>query len=374
MGSITKTKIEYLEYGNSISGDSLHIKKLVNSTSFYAQFTIDGNRVHKLLGKSSDGYNLSRARIDVNRLRSEIQDQGANTQRKIKPMKFSDAADEYIKTLKSTNGNGIPQKEQQLRDHLKPAFGKLFASHITSMEVECFRSQRLKNGATPATINREISTLDHLYSQMKKWQFLGEKPYDIDRLEENNERIVCFSDDECRRLIEASKSDVDAYSKLFVFIGLNTAMRHAEILSMHYDNINFETKRLFIPEAKSGGRYQPLTDEIVHILKEHKIRDADNDNHSGWVFSSSTSTTGHRTYMTKQFGRILTSAGLCTKMFSPHAMRHTCISRLVRNNVNLNTVMKISGHKTLTMVMRYTHIADNQVDDAIETASIGWSE
>lgn len=119
---------------------------------------------------------------------------------------------------------------------------------------------------------------------------------------------------------------------------------------------------------------QPLTDEIVHILKEHKIRNADDDNHSGWVFSSSTSTTGHRTYMTKQFGRILTSAGLCTKMFSPHAMRHTCISRLVRNNVNLNTVMKISGHKTLTMVMRYTHIADNQVDDAIETASIGWNE
>jgi len=174
--------------------------------------------------------------------------------------------------------------------------------------------------------------------------------------------------------IEASKLDIDPYSKLFVFIGLNTAMRHMEILKARFENIDFDTKRLFIPDAKAGGRYQPLTNEIIDVLIEHQKKQIVDGAYDGWVFSSPESKTGHRTYMAKQFNRILVAAGLCTNEYSPHAMRHTCISRLVSNNVNLNTVMKISGHKSLTMVLRYTHIADQDVDEAIEAASIKWEQ
>ncbi|MXO60299.1 tyrosine-type recombinase/integrase [Altererythrobacter salegens] len=58
-------------------------------------------------------------------------------------------------------------------------------------------------------------------------------------------------------------------------------------------------------------------------------------------------------------------AGLDPEKVTPHVMRHTGITRLVKARVHLPTIQRISGHKTLAMVMRYVHLEDNQIDDAI---------
>jgi integrase len=49
---------------------------------------------------------------------------------------------------------------------------------------------------------------------------------------------------------------------LFVAFGLNTAMRHSEILAARFDKIDFDTLRLFVPNAKAGQREQPITPEL----------------------------------------------------------------------------------------------------------------
>ena len=47
-------------------------------------------------------------------------------------------------------------------------------------------------------------------------------------------------------------------------------------------------------------------------------------------------------------------------------MRHTAITRLVEAGVDLPTIQRISGHKTLTMVLRYTHVHGTHIDLAIK--------
>jgi len=46
-------------------------------------------------------------------------------------------------------------------------------------------------------------------------------------------------------------------------------------------------------------------------------------------------------------------------------MRHTAITRLVEQGAPLATVQQISGHKTIQMVLRYTHVSNPHVDDAM---------
>ena len=46
-------------------------------------------------------------------------------------------------------------------------------------------------------------------------------------------------------------------------------------------------------------------------------------------------------------------------------MRHTAITKLVQAGVDLPTVQRISGHKTLAMVLRYTHVHGRHIDDAM---------
>jgi hypothetical protein len=82
------------------------------------------------------------------------------------------------------------------------------------------------------------------------------------------------------------------------------------------------------------------------------------DDPKGWVFRSlrpGLSRLGHRTHMGRPFQRAVIRAGLDSKKVTPHVMRHTAITDLVQSGVDLPTIQKVSGHKTLAMVLRYTH-------------------
>ena len=46
-------------------------------------------------------------------------------------------------------------------------------------------------------------------------------------------------------------------------------------------------------------------------------------------------------------------------------MRHTAITKLVQAGVDLPTIQRISGHKTLKMVLRYTHVHGKHIDAGI---------
>ncbi|KAB0549266.1 tyrosine-type recombinase/integrase [Pseudomonas argentinensis] len=48
-----------------------------------------------------------------------------------------------------------------------------------------------------------------------------------------------------------------------------------------------------------------------------------------------------------------------------HVLRHTFASHFVINGGNILTLQKILGHQSLTMTMRYAHLAPNHLQDAI---------
>jgi hypothetical protein len=55
------------------------------------------------------------------------------------------------------------------------------------------------------------------------------------------------------------------------------------------------------------------------------------------------------------FRRVVAAAGLDAKQVVRHTLRHTAITHLVQAGVDLPTVQRISGHKTLQMVVRYSY-------------------
>jgi len=69
--------------------------------------------------------------------------------------------------------------------------------------------------------------------------------------------------------------------------------------------------------------------------------------------------------MEKPFRNAVTRAGLDPKIVTPHVLRHTAITKLVQAGVDLPTIQHISGHKTMAMVLRYTHVHGSHIDKAI---------
>ena len=172
-------------------------------------------------------------------------------------------------------------------------------------------------------------------------------------------------------MLQAAVADDDPQCWLFVAFGLNTAMRHREILRARFEWLDFDKRRLFIPRAKGGRREQPITQQLADMLRRERNSRADK---KGWIFPSprpNTSLAGHRDRMAKPFRNAVLRAGLDPRIVTPHVMRHTAITKLVQAGVDLPTIQGISGHKTLAMVLRYTHVHAPHIDKAI--AAIGRS-
>ena len=78
--------------------------------------------------------------------------------------------------------------------------------------------------------------------------------------------------------------------------------------------------------------------------------------------------------MDKPFKRAVEGAGLDPEVITPHVMRHTAITNLVKAGIDLPTIQQISGHKTLAMVLRYAHVHGTHIDAAMKALSVGMPE
>lgn len=65
------------------------------------------------------------------------------------------------------------------------------------------------------------------------------------------------------------------------------------------------------------------------------------------------------------------AAGLDPETVTPHVMRHAAITNLLEAGVDLPTIQEISGHKTLAVVLRYTHVHGRHIDGAIRVIGLG---
>ena len=367
-GKLDRPTIRALAPGEKVSGEGITAERMTNGDTRYSvNIMVDGQRIHRVIGLESEGVTPTQVRGFVAMARTTAREGRLNLPKRRKtPLSFTKAADEYIDKLEHEGGKNIPQKKQQLRDYLKPYFGSQRLDAITGFTVGSYKKTRQKTKAATATINRELAVLNHLYSKAVEWKWITAKPFKVKLFKQGPGRIIVLSDEECGRLLKAATEDQDYLTWLFVMFGLNTAMRHMEILTARFENVDAERRRLFIPNAKAGARHQPLTRPLVKAIeKERQIMGAS----EGWIFPSRTHD-GHRSFMRKQFHRTALRAGLDPKQITPHVMRHTGITRLVQSGVDLETVRRISGHKTMNMVLRYTHISDAHVDAAIDKIAI----
>ena len=74
----------------------------------------------------------------------------------------------------------------------------------------------------------------------------------------------------------------------------------------------------------------------------------------------------------RSFKTALKKAGI--RDFNFHDLRHTFASQLVMAGVDITTVSKLLGHKSLTMTLRYSHLAPNHLQNAVNMLNITGEE
>lgn len=114
-------------------------------------------------------------------------------------------------------------------------------------------------------------------------------------------------------------------------------------------------------DAKTGQtRHVPLNSEAATVATTWRPSSYEPD---ACVFPSSEEWTP-LAYIRKAWTGVLDAA--LVKAFRFHDLRHTFASNLVMAGVDLNTVRELLGHKSITMTLRYAHLAPQHKAAAVE--------
>ena len=378
---LTRKAIRKLQEGGVINEHGIAYKREFNGDGLFTiNIMVDGQRIHRVIGHESDGTTRTQAEEFIDKARHDAKTGRLNLPagRKI-TLGFCDAADKYLEKLALEGGKDLKMKRYRLEMHLKPFFNGTSLSKISTFDVERYKKHRLeedvqrnvmKNGTKlykgktkPGTINRELAALSHLFTKGLEWGWLEHKPAVIKRLKEEGGRITYLTVEQIGRILKAAQEDQNIQIYPFILIGLETSMRRSEIFSIRREHIHAEHLTISIPRAKAGTREQPITTHLANFLVEYV---ATLQPGTPWLFSSPAAIGGHTVNLDKPFRRVVANAGLDTALVVRHTLRHTAITHLVQSGVDLPTVKRISGHKTLSMVERYSHQNGAHIESAMD--------
>lgn len=363
---LTQTALKALPLGKRVSEHGIVAEKTKDGDIRWSvNVMVDGARIHRVIGRASEGVTRTQAENGVAALRTRAREERLSLPSARKTHRFfSEAATEYLERLEKSGGKNLAVKRRHIERMLIPQFGNERADRISALMVQDYVAARRRSVAQ-ATVNRELATLSHALKRFAEWRWI--KTDDVPRIikgAESRKQIIVLDDDEAARLAKAAILDPDPRLWLFIAVGLNSAMRHSEILRIRYDHVDVASRRIFIPTAKAGEREQPITPSLVEMLKRQRKLDGEG---ADWLFPTFRphAKEAYRRSVATPFRRTVERAGLSTGRVTPHVMRHTAITRLVKAGIDLPTIARISGHKTLLMVMRYVHLHGRHIDEAL---------
>ena len=206
----------------------------------------------------------------------------------------------------------------------------------------------------PATINRELACLKHMFSLAIKWKMADENPVkEVQLFQEQQIEMRILSREEIDRLV----ANASPRLKPILLIALNTGMRKGEILHLRSHDVDLDNQFFFLKQTKSNKpRKIPMSGFVTDVLRSIK--------RTGEFLFANPNTGKPLSDLQTPFKAACRRAGISDLRF--HDLRHTAATYMVIGGIDLVTVKEILGHATIQMTMRYAHPTPENKRKAVE--------
>ena len=280
---------------------------------------------------------------------------------------LSDLIDRYIRDVLPRKAKVYVEYASQLK-WWEEQIGDVRLSDLSTAlisEKRDFLSRTFTNRKkqmSPARVNRYMAALSTaLNTSIREWEWMEDNPMrKISKLKEPRGRVRYLKNEERERLLAACKDSVNPHLYMAVVLALSTGARQQEVWGLRWSEVNLERGLITFTETKSDEfRSIPLEGHARELLLEHsRIRRIDSD----LVFPSKKKPAASYDFR-NPWKKALKVAEV--EDFRWHDLRHSCASYLAMDGVPMRTIAEILGHKTLSMVQRYTHLSTEHLTEAI---------
>jgi integrase len=258
----------------------------------------------------------------------------------------------YVEDVTPTK-KGDSQERYRAAQWKKSKLADMQLDKITGEVVAQYRDARLKE-VSANTVRLELAFLSVVFEQCRKeWGLAVSNPVRQIRMPKpgkpRQRRLEAGEED---ALLAACKGSRAYYLHSFVVLAIETGMRSGEMLAMRWEHVNLTNRTVFLPDTKNGSpRTVPLSTRALSAIQA--LPRAIN----GRLFS-----TGYHSI--HNAFRLAVEKAQATQTESEtflrglrfHDLRHEAVTRLFEKGLNPIEVGMVSGHKTLAMLQRYTHL------------------
>ena len=286
--------------------------------------------------------------------------------------KFLAFATEFMETYVIANNKPSERsmKASILKHHLLPVFGDLPLDAIKMHLVEVLKASLLAKGLSRKRVNNILACLGKMLRYAHEAELIEVVPR-VKLLKTPLQKFDFLTYEELLRLTGAMKIDPERWA--LVLLGADAGLRQGEIIALEWGDVDLVAGALTVRRSswrgivgtpKSGReRKVPLTARLKAALTAHRHLK------SKLVFCHSDGKPFTQSAIEAALRFGCKRAGL--RSIGSHVLRHTFCSHLAMRGAAPKAIQELAGHSTLSMTLRYMHLAPSALCEAIDLLNFG---
>ena len=260
----------------------------------------------------------------------------------------------YIRDYRSFSGltvRAYGTDMRMLRAFLEQRLGRVPSPTEITREMIVQFGVSLRKPA-PLTLRRKYACISSFFGFLQDTGYAQSNPARRLPLPRVSEHVpVYLSEEMAQQLIAAADAP---WTKAAVVLLLSTGIRRSEAVAITFDDLDLEKRQLLIRGKGDKERVVPLTDQVVEAIQAYlPYRTKTQSRH---LFGSAWK--GHPIHgrcINRMLKIVIEKAGLAGQGITPHKLRHTFATHLIRNGTDIRTVQELLGHSDIQTTARYLH-------------------
>jgi len=356
---------------------------------FFIRYRVNGKLKEEGIGWATEGWNAKKASIVLSDLKkAHLTGEGPQTlaeKRAIENERRQFEKAEKERTKKETltfkhyfkkiyypeakhnkNWRSYRREESLFRLWIEPVIGRMPFKDIRPFHMEKIKKDMFDAGKAPRSIQYALAVVRQVINHaIRNEIYSGDNAAcKVSRPKVENKRLRFLTNEEADQLLENLIKRSQQLHDM-ALLSLHCGPRAGEIFDLTWGCIDLDRRTVIFLDTKGKNRTVYMTEKVKQMIETKnpgKPTDLVFTNRKGAKIKE----------VSNAFGRAIKELGFNDGIEDPrlktyfHTLRHTYASWMVQNGESLYTVKELMGHSTLAMTERYSHLAKDNLKNAVE--------